>query len=130
MIYYPGDVVEVLSHHNLKIQYVVVGKIHRTGGEFEYSLVHLYDINKPNAVMRPYKDNEIRLIERGHHPTKRFVKEFDLQDVVITSINHKRTIGKIVAIKTSLWNSRIQYQLDTSNRWFYASQLKDCKGGI
>lgn len=130
MIYYLGDVVEVLLHRNPKVQYVVVGKIHRTGGEFEYSLVHLYDINKPNAVMGPYKDNEIRLITSSHHPTKRFVKEFYLQDVVITSINHKRTIGKIVAIKTSLWNSRIQYQLDTSNRWFYASQLKDCKGGI
>lgn len=130
MIYYPGDVVEVLLNHNPKVQYVVVRKIHHTGGEFEYSLVHLYDINKPNAVMGPYKDNEIRLIARGNHPTKRFVKEFDLQDIVLTSIDHRRTIGKIVAIKTSYLNSRIQYQLDTSNRWFYASQLKDCKGGI
>lgn len=130
MIYYPGDVVEVLLNHNPKVQYIVVGKIHRTGGEFEYSLVHFYDINKPNAVMGPYKDNEIRLITSGHHSPKRFVKEFYHDDVVVTSINHKRTIGKIIAIKTSLWNSRIQYQLDTSNRWFYASQLKDCKGGI
>lgn len=130
MIYYPGDIVEVKSNNDRNIQYVIAKKIHRTGGEFEYSLIHLDDINKHNAVMGPYKDNEIRLIVSSHHPTKRFVKEFDLQDFVITSINHRRTIGKIVAIKTSYWNSRIQYQLDTSNRWFYASQLTDCKGGI
>ena len=130
MIYYPGDVVEVLLNHNPEIQYVVVGKIHRTGGEFEYSLVHLDDINRPNAVMGPYNESEIKLIASGHHPTKRFVKEFYHGNVVVTSINHKRTIGKIIAIKTSFWNNRIQYQLDTSCRWFYASQLKECKGGI
>lgn len=130
MIYYPGDVVEVKLHKDPSIHYIVVGKTHYSGGKFEYSLVHDYDINKPNAVMGPYKDNEIRLIATGNHPTKRFVKEFDLQDIVLTSINHRRTIGKIVAIKTSLWNSRIQYLLDTSNKWYYASQLKECKGGI
>ena len=134
MIYYPGDVVEVLLNHSPKIQYIVIGKIHRTGGEFEYSLSHLnvmdYDINRPNAVMGPYNENEIKLITRGHHSPKRFVKEFYHDDVVVTSINHRRTIGKIIAIKTSLWNSRIQYQLDTSDKWFYASQLKECKGGI
>ena len=130
MIYYPGDVVEVRLNKDRNIQYVVVGKIHRTGGEFEYSLVHLYDIDRPNAVMGPYSESEIKLITSGHHPTKRFVKEFYHGDVVITSINHKRTIGKVIAIKTSFWNSRIQYQLDTSNKWYYASQLKECKGGV
>ena len=130
MIYYPGDIVEVKLHKNPNIRYIVVSKIHYSGGEFEYSLIHDFDFDNPNAVMGPYKEDEIKLITCSHKLPKRFVKEFYHHDVVITSINHKRTIGKVIAIKTSLWNSRIQYLLDTSNKWYYASQLKECKGGI
>ena len=130
MIYYPGDIVEVKLNKNPNIKYIIVSKVHYSGGEFEYSLVHDYDINKPNAVMGPYKEDEIKLILQSHYSPKRFAKEFYHHDIVITSINHKRTIGKVIAIKTFFWDSRIQYLLDTSNKWYYASQLKECKGGI
>ena len=131
MIYYPGDIVEVKLNKDPSIHYIVVGKTHYSGGKFEYSLVHEYDINHiVTPVMGPYSEDEIKIINRGHRSPKRFVKEFYHNDVVITSINHKRTIGKVIAIRTSLWSSRIQYLLDTSNKWYYASQLKECKGGI
>ena len=131
MIYYPGDIVEVKLNKDPSIHYIVVGKTHYSGGKFEYSLVHEYDINHiVTPVMGPYSEDEIKIINRGHRSPKRFVKEFYHNDVVITSINHKRTIGKVIAIRTSLWSSRIEYLLDTSNKLYYASQLKECKGGI
>lgn len=131
MIYYPGDVVEVKLNKDPSIHYIIVDKTHYSGGKFEYSLVHDYDINSiATPVMGPYSENEIKLVRYQHQSPKRFVKEFYHNDIVITSINHKRTIGKVIAIRTSLWNSRIEYLLDTSNKWYYASQLKECKGGI
>lgn len=131
MIYYPGDIVEVKLNKDPSIHYIVVRKTHYSGGKFEYSLIHDYDMNNiATPVMGPYSEDEIKLVRSQHNSPKRFVKEFYHHDVVITSINHKRTIGKVIAIKTSLWNSRIQYLLDTSNKWYYASQLKECKGGI
>lgn len=134
MIYYPGDVVEIKLNKDPNIKYIVVKKIHYSGGKFEYSLVHDYDINKINniytPVMGPYDEDEIKIIHSCNRSPKRFVKEFYHDDIVLTSINHKRTIGKVIAIRTSLWNSRIEYLLDTSDEWYYASQLKICKGGI
>lgn len=125
-----GDIVAIKEFKNPRLRYQVVRTEHYHNGNHIYALIRADAYSVSTAVMSPYIEDELELLERHHSSIKRLVKEFNYEDIVITSINHVRITGKIIAIKKSLWNSRVQYKLDTSNQWFCVSQLKDCKGGV
>ena len=102
----------------------------------KHRIVRIYEnYNKQNTYtiddfhLSTWQEDALICVQENHHPKKYFKNELELGDVVLSSVNHVRTYGKIISKIYTINSTRIQYVLDNGHQ-FYGSQLRQCEGGV